>query len=161
MNFCSRCGHALQEREIDGKVRPVCPACAAVVYRDPKVAVGVVAARAGAVLLTRRNHEPKMGQWSFPSGFVDAGEQVEEAAIREVREETGTEVRLDRLLGVFSETGNPVIFIAYAATVIDGEPVPGPECLAVEFFPPERMPELAFPHDGEILRRWATGGRCP
>lgn len=64
-------------------------------------------------------------------------------------------MRIDRLLGVFSQPGNPVIFIAYAATVVGGEPEAGDECLAVDFFPNDRMPELAFPHDGEILRRWA------
>lgn len=155
MKFCARCGQSLHEREIEGRVRLACSSCTYIHYRDPKVAVGVVTARAGAVLLTRRNHEPKMGLWSFPSGFVDAGEQVEDAAVREVKEETSVDVRIDRLLGVFSQAGNPVIFIAFAATVIGGEPEPGPECMAVDFFPRERMPELAFPHDGEILRRWA------
>ena len=155
MNFCPRCGHRLEEREIDGKLRSACPSCSFIQYRDPKVAVGVVTARDGAVLLTRRNHEPKMGLWSFPSGFVDAGEPVEAAAIREVKEETGVDVAIDRLIGIFSEAGNPVIFIAYAAAVVGGELEPGPECMAVDFFLPERMPELAFPHDGEILRRWS------
>lgn len=155
MNFCPRCGQALEERVIDGKVRRACPRCSYIYYRDPKVAVGVVTGHGGAVLLTRRNHEPKMGEWSFPSGFVDAGEPVEDAAVREVKEETGVDVRIDRLLGVFSASGSPVIFIAYAATVVGGEATPGPECMAVDFFPPDRMPDLAFPHDGEILRRWA------
>lgn len=84
MNFCPRCGERLEERMVQRKMRPVCPACSFTGYQDPKVAVGVVTARAGAVLLTQRNHQPNMGMWSFPSGFVDSGEPVEAAAVREV-----------------------------------------------------------------------------
>jgi len=103
MGFCSRCGRPREERTVRGRQRQVCTGCERIAYTDPKVAVGVVAARDGAVLLTQRNHQPKMGEWSFPSGFVDAGERVEDAAVREVKEETGIDVRVERLLGVFSE----------------------------------------------------------
>src|SRR5579864_5308700 len=94
--FCLRCGAALETRELSGRQRPSCPNCAYVHYEDPKVAVGVVAARDGQILLTRRNHEPRMGGWSFPSGFVDAGEEVQAAAAREALEETGIAVRIER-----------------------------------------------------------------
>jgi 8-oxo-dGTP diphosphatase len=123
-------------------------------YENPKVATGVVAERDGRILLVRRNHEPMMGRWSFPSGFVDAGEVVEEAAIREAREETGVEVRIDNLLGVYSTRGNAVVFVAYAATIIDGEPIAGDEAYEVGLFAPDEIPPLAFPHDPGILDAW-------
>lgn len=152
--FCSECGTALERRETAGKPRPVCPACGLVYFDDPKVAVGVVASRQGQILLTRRNHEPKMGCWSFPSGFVDAYENVVEAAAREAWEETGIRVTVGPLLGVFQEPGSRVIFLAFAAEAGPGEPVTGEECLEVGFFPADALPELAFHHDPEIVRAW-------
>jgi 8-oxo-dGTP diphosphatase len=154
--FCPRCGAALPAPAPGAP--PACPEGHYTWYADPKVAVGVVVARDGAreaeILLVRRNHEPAMGRWAFPSGFVDAGEVVEDAAAREVREETGVTVRLDGLLGVYSEPGNPVVFVAYAGTAVAGEPAPGDEALAVGYFAPAALPDLAFPHDGAVLEAW-------
>jgi 8-oxo-dGTP diphosphatase len=132
----------------------VCPGCGTVHFDDPKVAVGVVADRDGAILMTRRNHEPKLGAWSFPSGYVDAYEQVEEAAVREAHEETGLDITIERLLGVYQEPGSRVIFLAYAASAGPGEPVAGEECFEVRFFPPHALPPPAFHHDQEIVRAW-------
>ena len=153
-SFCSACGTRLEERPAFGRVRPVCPACGQVHFDDPKVAVGVVAARDGQILLTRRNHEPKMGCWSFPSGFVDAYEDVVAAAARETWEETGIRVRVKDLLGVYQEPGSRVIYLAYAADAEPGEPVVGDECMEVDFFPAGTLPQLAFHHDAAILDAW-------
>ena len=116
--------------------------------------MGVLAQRRGRLLLVRRNHEPHPGEWSSPSGYVDAGETLEEAAVRETKEETGFDVRIERLLGAYSASGERVIFIAYAARVTGGRIEIGPECLDVRFFPPDELPPLAFPHDPPILRAW-------
>jgi ADP-ribose pyrophosphatase YjhB (NUDIX family) len=121
---------------------------------EPKVGVGVLAERRGRLLLVRRNHEPKLGEWSFPSGFADAGEVLEEAAAREAKEETGLDVRIDRLLGVWSSRGERVIFIAYAGRVTRGRIEVGPECMDVRFFPPDALPPLAFSHDDAVVRAW-------
>ena len=152
--FCPQCGVPLRRRTAFGRRRLVCPQCGYVYFNDPKVAVGVVAQRRGRLLLVRRNHEPHVGEWSFPSGFVDAGEALEEAALRETREETGLDVRIERLLGVYSSAGERVIFVAYAGRVTGGRIEVGAECQDVRFFPPDRLPPLAFPHDPAILRAW-------
>src|SRR5690606_31071766 len=110
--FCPRCATEIPAPP-EGEP-PRCPRGDFTWWPDPKVATGVVVERDGRILLVRRNHEPAMGEWSFPSGFVDAGEVVEAAAAREVWEETGLGVRLEGLLGVYSEAGDPVIFVAYA-----------------------------------------------
>lgn len=151
--YCPRCGGPLSH-DRDG--RPACTArgCHYTWYPDPKVAVGVVVEDAGRIVLVRRNHEPRQGCWAFPSGFVDAGEVVEEAAIREVREETGLEVQLDSLIGVYSEEDNPVVFVAYAGRVIDGVLVAGDEAYEARFFEPDDLPALAFDHDEGIMRAW-------
>lgn len=131
-----------------------CPECDYVHFDDPKVAVGILAERRGRLLLVRRNHEPHTGEWSFPSGYVDGGEKLEEAALRETKEETGLDVRITRLLGAYSRSGVRVIFIAYAARVTGGRIQVGAECQDVRFFPPDALPPLAFHHDAAILRAW-------
>lgn len=155
--YCVECGGRLEGREAFGRLRDVCPSCGHVHFEDPKVAVGVVCELEGKILLVRRNHDPMAGEWSFPSGYVDAGERLEDAAIREVLEETGVSVRLLRLLGAFSTVGQRTIFIAYAGVVLGGELCAGDECSEVGTFDPGALPSLAFPHDDEIVRAWASG----
>lgn len=155
--YCTECGSALEEREAFGKTRLVCPNCGHVHFDDPKVAVGVVVELDGEIVLCRRNHEPKLGCWSFPSGFVDAGEVLEEAAAREVEEETGLKVSIDRLLGAFSDAGNRTVFVCYAGRTVGGRLECGDECFEVRTFPPGGLPQLAFPHDGAIMEAWAKG----
>lgn len=155
--YCHECGAALEPRLAFGKLRSVCPRCGYTHFDDPKVAVGVVVEMAGRIVLGRRNHEPRFGCWSFPSGFVDAGEVPEDAARREVQEETGLEVVLDRLLGVYSQAGERVIFLAYAGHATGGELAAGEECIEVATFPPDALPQLAFPNDGAILAAWSSG----
>jgi ADP-ribose pyrophosphatase YjhB (NUDIX family) len=154
--FCMRCGTRMEEQEHEGQMRPVCPACGFILFRDPKVATGVIVERAGRVLMVQRNHYPRLGLWSFPSGYVDQGERVESAAARETWEEAGIRVSVDALLGVFSEEGNPAVFIAYTGTILEGEPEPGPESRAVAFFAPDDLPPLAFDHDREIVDQWVA-----
>jgi len=161
VKFCNQCGTAVEERMAFGKMRAVCPACNTVHFEDPKVAVGVVVSHLGGIVLGKRNHEPKMGSWSFPSGFVEVGELLELAAARECEEETGLKVRIDRLLGAYSTPGERVIFIAFAGTAVGGVMEAGEECQDVQVFAPDAMPDMAFPHDGAILEAWSRGGPLP
>ena len=159
--YCHRCGERLGEREVGGQLRPSCASCGETVFLDPKVAVAVVATDEGKILMVKRAIDPMMGRWSLPAGYVDRGEVVEEAAVREVREETGVEVRLGSLVGVYSSPGAPVILVVYAATITAGVASPGDEAMEVGFFHPDELPEMPFPHDDEIIRDWRerTSGR--
>ena len=152
--YCHRCGEPLREEQVAGALRPKCGSCGAVVFLDPKLAVVVIASQGSHILMVKRDIEPMMGHWSFPSGYVDRGEVVEEAAVREVREETNVEVTLDRLLGVYSREGAPVVLVAYAASIIGGSPSAGDEAQAVELFPADDLPPLPFPNDPEIIADW-------
>ena len=145
------------ERSANGAIRPVCDSCGAVVFFDPKLAVVVVVSHQERILMVKRDIEPMMGRWSFPSGYVDRGEVVEEAAVREVREETNVEVELDRLLGVYSSRGAPVVLVAFAASVQGGIAEAGDETQAVGWFPTDELPPLPFPHDDAIMRDWRDG----
>ena len=134
----------------------MCPKCARVIYFDPKVAATCVVERAGKVLMVRRALEPGISLWSFPGGYVNRGEVVEEAAAREVIEETGLEVEVQSLVGLFSEREHPVIVAAFTARETGGDLEAGPEAQEVDFFFPESLPPLAFPRDKEILARWTA-----
>src|SRR6187401_844516 len=104
--FCQQCGGITEEREQDGRLRPVCVVCGAITFLDPKLAAAVVIERDGKLLFGRRGPGTRApGLWSFPAGFVERGEQVEAAAVREALEETGLSVRLGPLMGLFSEQG--------------------------------------------------------
>lgn len=152
--FCPRCSAALELRDVEGKDRPVCPHCSRIVYYDPKVTASAVVDRRGKVLMVRRGVEPGMGLWSLPGGYVDRGEQVEQAAEREVLEETGLKVAVTGLVGVFSEPGDPVILVTYDSQIEGGVLEPGSEVQEVDFFPIDELPPLAFPRDRQIVETW-------
>ena len=156
-SYCHRCGNPMSKRNVAGATRPACDSCGAVVFFDPKLAVVVIVAHESNILMVKRDIEPMMGRWSFPSGYVDRGEVVEEAAVREVREETNVEVKLDRLLGVYSSQDAPVVLVAYAASVQGGVAEAGDETQAVGWFAEDELPPLPFPHDDAILRDWRDG----
>ena len=122
-------------------------------YYDPKLAATCVVEREGRILFVRRGIPTGYGLWSLPGGYVDRGELVEDAAAREVFEETGLKVVAERLIGVFSQAQHPVVVVAYSAIETGGELNPGPECLDLGFFSSEALPPLAFPRDAEIIRR--------
>ncbi len=152
--FCQRCGHALAEKQVEHRARPWCPACGYVVFLDPKVAVVVLARADGQLVMVRRSIEPALGRWSFPSGYVDRGEAVEDAAVREVMEETGLEVTLDGFVGLYSSKHSTVVLAVYSAEVAGGELMAGAEVTDAALFSPDEMPPLPFPHDDQILGDW-------
>jgi ADP-ribose pyrophosphatase YjhB (NUDIX family) len=156
LGFCLQCGTALVARRQEDRDRPTCPACGFIHYLDPKVAVAVVLGDKDGVLLGRRRIDPGKGLWSFPAGYVNRGEVLEEAAVREVLEELGLVVRLTGLVGVYSERGEPVVLVVYAGEIEAGEPSPdGHEVSEVRRFPVDALPDgLAFPHDRRVLADW-------
>jgi ADP-ribose pyrophosphatase YjhB (NUDIX family) len=153
--FCPKCGGSLCRRSIKSSEpdRLVCLACEFVFFLDPKVAVGTIIPYNGGVVLVKRAIEPAYGKWVFPGGFVDRGERVEEAAIREAREESCLEVQVSRLLNVYSYADHPVIIIVYVAEITGGQAVAGDETLEVGIFQPADIPwdDLAFPSTSKAL----------
>ena len=147
LNYCPRCGHALEDREVFGHVRRVCPACGLIVFRDHKVAAGVLVEHEGQVLLVRRRMKPREGMWTFPAGFVEFDEDPAKAAVRECREETGLEIEVTGLLDVIAgrehERGADIIII-YCARLVGGELSAGDDVDKAGFFAPGKLPPLAF-----------------
>ena len=143
---------APQQRE--GKARPVCTSCGAVHFLDPKVVAGVIIPVDGKLVMIKRNLEPGMGRWTFPAGFVDRGEVVEDAAVREAKEETGLDVELTRLLGIFSRTGDTNILVVYEGRVVGGTLEAGDEAQDAGAFDLDDLPPLAFQRDVGIIDQW-------
>ena len=146
--FCPRCGAGLTKRSLkEGEPdRLVCAGCAFVFYLDPKVAACTICLVNGGIVLLRRAIEPQYGKWVFPGGFVDRGEPVAAAAVRETLDEVNLRVGITGILDAYSFPNTPVVVIVYAAEVLGGELSAGDETLEVQVFAPEDLPweDLAF-----------------
>ena len=156
VRFCQQCGSELVQKQIEGAARPYCERCGSPVFFDPKLAAVVLTDMDGKLLMVRRGVEPQMGRWAFPSGYVDRGESVETAARREVLEETGMIVDIDRLLGVYSADGRDVVLVAFAARVTGGALKAGHDAQDVGLFAHEELTDLPFPHDAQMLEDWQS-----
>jgi 8-oxo-dGTP diphosphatase len=155
INFCQVCGAQLEQREAFGRIRPYCPSCGWVYFKDPKVAAAVLVEQDGRVLLVRRINVPQKGKWTLPAGFVDADEDPEQAAVRECLEETGLRVRITGLLDVIYGLEHPrgaSIVILYRGVVVGGSMSPKDDADAVGFFRPDELPPLAFEATRKAMR---------
>jgi ADP-ribose pyrophosphatase YjhB (NUDIX family) len=161
--FCPACGTLLEERlvEAEGKSRHICPSCSHIYYLNPKIVAGTIPVSDGRVWLLRRGIEPRMGTWTFPAGFMEMGETVEQAAIRETFEELSLEVELGPLIGIYSRAvpGNNV-HVVYLAKPLN-EPRGGEETLEYALLEPGQIPwdRLAFWSTEAALREWVDRWR--
>jgi 8-oxo-dGTP diphosphatase len=154
IKYCAQCGTELTTGFQSGRQRPTCPGCGFVVYSNPIPVAVMVAHRDGEFVLIRRREEPLRGFWAPPSGYVEWDESTEQAALREAREETGLEVSLDRLLGVYSRADTGILFVAYWGEVVGGEARAGEDAEAIAFFAPTRLPPQPATHRGTRLDEW-------
>jgi len=160
--FCPACGGPLEPQQLKAgdPLRPVCARCGYVHYLDPKVAVGtVIVTTDDKIVLVRRAIEPGYGLWVFPGGYVDRGEEVTVAAIREAREESGLDVRLDGLINIYSYPGRPIVVVVYKASVIAGDLRVDEESIEAGLFTRGEIPweQLAFRSTREALEDFYTG----
>jgi 8-oxo-dGTP diphosphatase len=116
----------------------------------PKLMVDVVIPSERGVVLVRRGSEPYEGQWALPGGFVEVGETVRQAAVREAAEETGLAVEISRLVGVYSEPDRDPrghnVSVAFLARVLSGQMQAASDAADVDVLEPASV-ELAFDHD--------------
>lgn len=151
MAFCTHCGQLLTRSWVDDDacVRDVCGSCRKVHYDNPKVLIACFVQCQTRVVLCRRAVEPGKGYWYPPTGFVESRETGEEAAARELHEETGLLVPASRMIlyGVVNLPGLNQIYIVYR-TALAHEPglTPGRESLEVRLFSAAELPweQLAF-----------------
>lgn len=162
--FCALCGAALIGRVIDNRIRQVCPSCGQVQWRNAKPTAGALVLRNGKVLLVRRSIEPFLGYWDIPGGFCEADEHPTATAVREIREETGFEIELTGLLGLWLDeyAGIRTLNIYYLARPVSQKMSTDGEADGAAWFAPDALPErIAFANGRAALDAWAAGGCTP
>jgi ADP-ribose pyrophosphatase YjhB (NUDIX family) len=156
--FCPRDGTRLVLTRIDGRDRPTCPVCGFADFMHVQIGANAVVERDGAVLLVRLNYGPRDGHWSLPGGLVENDETLEQAAIRETKEETGFDVALDGLLSIWMRPGFPILVVNYRAHITGGALQVAPdEASEAAFFPKADLPPLeniAWPSTMHGLDAW-------
>lgn len=154
--FCPVCAGELGSLVIKPgePARLVCSSCSFVFYQDPKLAACSVVEVEGKVVLLQRGIEPQKGMWVLPGGFVDRGEVVEAAAMRETEEECGIKTRIGDLLGVYSYPDRVVVVVAFLAQYVSGSLGARDESMDMKLVPPDRIPwgDLAFPSTVDALK---------
>lgn len=130
----------------DDRERLVCNDCGFIDYVNPKIVAGSIVTQKNNILLCKRAIEPRIGHWTLPAGFMEEGESVEEGAAREALEEANAEIKIDRLLAVYSVPRISQVQIMFRAELVS-DISPGPESLEVGLFEWKDIPwrELAFP----------------
>ncbi len=155
--FCLWCGGPLARRRLFGALRAACTRCPFVLFRTPAAGAAAIVVRGREVLLVRRGIEPYRGCWGLPAGYQEYAESPAEAAVREVREETGLQVRLGRILDVCYTLDDPrkrANLVVYTAEVVAGELRAADDAAEARFFPVDELPaEIAFANSRALLER--------
>ncbi|MFQ5659318.1 MAG: NUDIX hydrolase [Gammaproteobacteria bacterium] len=148
MNYCSHCGAEVLRMVPpgDNRQRYVCSACEVVHYQNPNIVTGCMPVWNDQVLLCKRAIEPRSGLWTLPAGFMELGETVTEAALRETMEEANARVAIQGLYVVINLPHVNQVFMLFRSSLLDLDFAPGPESLTVELFSEQTVPwdTLAF-----------------
>ena len=154
--YCHSCGNLLVVRPVEGTDRSFCRWCNTIVYDNPVPATcSVVVDAQDRVLLIQRNVAPKRRMWCLPGGFMALAETPEQAALRELSEETGLVGSIDLLLGVTSvpdKRVDTIVMIGYLVKTFQGKLTPGDDAAKAVFFPYEALPPVAFTSHRSFIR---------
>ena len=158
INYCCSCGApaALKIPEGDTLPRHVCNACGIIHYRNPRLIVGALPIWEDRILLCRRAIEPRLGKWTLPAGFMENGESVDAAAMRETLEEANARIRLDGMYTMISVPAISQVHVIYRARLLDLDFSPGAETLETRLFREDEIPweEIAFRTIATTLRHY-------
>ena len=130
-------------------------------YKTPKLTVDGVILDDNKILLIKRKGEPFKGKWALPGGFVEYNEKVEDAVIREIKEETGVNTEIKELVGVYSDPKRDprghTVSIVFLLDIISGGIKCGDDACNAKFFNLKKLPDLSFDHDkiiSDVKRRF-------
>ena len=154
--YCQFCGSRLLPQPAERAVRSFCQQCHAIVYQNPVPATcAVVVDAEDRILLIKRGIAPKRGMWSLPGGFMAMAESPEQAALRDLSEETGLVGGIDLLLGVISvpdKRFGTIVMIGYLIKSFGGDLAPGDDAAEAAFFSRDTLPSVAFTSHQAFIR---------
>ena len=126
-------------------------------HKNPALTVDAIAIKDGQIILIKRKNPPFQGSYALPGGFVDYGETVENAVIREFKEETGLDAEIKDFNGIYSEPDRDprghTVSVIFELIITGGEMLAGDDAAEVSFFPLDKLPDLAFDH-GKIVAKY-------
>lgn len=149
MQYCNQCGQPVKSTIPEGDNRPrfVCGSCAAIHYENPKLVVGCVPEFEGSILLCKRAINPRYGYWTMPAGFMEIGESLADAAVRETWEEALARVDLGPLFAIVDVIHAAQVHVFFEGTLRQPEFGAGQETLETRLVRLAEIPweNLAFP----------------
>jgi len=148
LEYCSNCGKKNTFGFIDGKNRYHCIHCETIHYQNPKPTATIICTKGNSILLAKRAFEPAKGEWGLPGGFMELNETLEEAAKRELKEETNLDGEVTRILSTCSHYGTIFgdILLIGVEMEIDNYSMmkAGDDAEELEFFDLNNLPDIAF-----------------
>ena len=144
---CPYCGEIIIKKYEDNVQRDFCPVCNSFFYENPLPVVSSILESSREILLVKRDRAPSKGLWCLPTGFAEAGESIEEAALRELSEETGIKGKIVKLLDVDSYKSRfygDLLFLTFIVEQTGGKICAGDDCSQAKFWPVNKLPPLAF-----------------
>lgn len=164
LNFCSVCGSAVsvQIPAGDSLPRHVCTQCSTIHYRNPRLVVGSLPEWEDRILLCRRAIEPRHGKWTLPAGFMENGETVADAAVRETTEEACARIALGEMFSLISVPHIDQVHVIYRARLLDLDFSAGVETLELRLFSEDEIPwdDIAFRTIQLTLRHYFADRRA-
>jgi len=161
--FCPFCGSPLTAKAESDRTRKHCAKCKWTYYPHVGASVTAVIIRDGRVLMVKRRREPFKGTWMFPSGFVEFGEHPEEAATREVLEETSLTTARLQLMHIFQSEDDPrlpghLVFFYRMETTGETVRTDDDENEGIDWFDPRTPPEIGWKWHRYVMNRLASEG---
>ena len=153
--YCNQCGSPLIESS-DIHPHKRCSGCRTITYRNPTVGVAIIIMEENKLLLVKRGVGDYQGSWCIPCGHLDYDEDVRDAALRELLEETGLEAVIEGVYDVHSNWHNAesqTVGIWFKGKVCGGSLRAGDDACEVGFFPLDALPTLCYPTDILIINR--------
>lgn len=155
--YCPHCGNKISTRPEGEIVRRYCIHCKVYFYENPLPVVSCIHCTEKSILLVKRGNKPYKGSWCLPTGFAESGESIEEAALRELQEETGLTGKIIGLIDVDSVKGRfygDLTFITYEVEKMGGVIKAGDDATAVKYFPIDHLPQLPFKSNQKAIKAY-------